>query len=1174
MKKAISFLLALVMALSLLPAAVWADNKAGGDTSGGNAGGESNALQVGGCTVYYATSVSNEGVVSCNANVNNTAKLGENGEISAFKVAGAVANEKYYIVVMWGENETEPTITLRQRESVIDGEKKSNKTVFELTVPEVGTQEDTVVDFDLCVNSSLGSPFGVIFAKKNDNPDQGGGGGQENFITKYSVTDEGGYVIEEVSLPTNDRPTIELNPGWTDAKGEFARIGLTPSVVSTLSSGSKEVLLYNSWGVRLRLSPDTLADMASKQSQNGNLVWFNTDYVNMDKENGAAYAFRSFVKIDDTEYTDKPYTLIIDRETAMGENGEPYTGYALYRPNADNNALVFQDAGVNTDKDTWVDEENSEHSVTIFSFTVYRGGMFVLIPEGYDVSDNWWFWDGERPAWEPGKGSTPEKALGWLQRLYNNGYTFPEFGKDFTLNFPDGLYSKADHPDDWDYDCVADTSTGIISIVVNHKNADRWRKVVEDMGRDYLGDGVYFNYYSGNGAWGKDFTYGTEFYNDFPLEDVDSVSADRLFENGGTELSTDYYPSNAQHLADINRNGKYVTVSAKEGTRCYSYAIAMDNNDNVKSGAAAVRYALQINVTVEESFAYTVVVDNGKKIEANRIHVKDVHTDWEATNIIEDGTLIMQTKSGKVLNSDDLEDGKELAGTNNGQIAILNVDSIYPGYTLRWESYDDRGDSSDIPLRKVDGDVQTVTLFWEKDGADTIVEYLNVEYTNGDGWMSLLGEKDNVPSKPLTVDSVLPGNTKAKLAESGINVAYNEETGYFRTTIDASKLNSETIRALKEGIQIASPYEGATHFRCAYIGGSENPNWHGATRRNDVWNNLKSWEGAFSVEEDGAEIFLPFVYWKTMPVQELTVYYTDNQLYRGIVVQWLNDDGQVIGYSYVYGRNGDLATALPTKMVRSAPTEEVEVPTLVGDVGEFYCSTNPQSGNEHVKFYRFNVKNEGEIGESVTIYLPYEYFNMTKEQGLALASQGIKPTVTHYMDDACTTTKPIIDSAYTEYGVMIVTDSFSPYVIDCSATGDDDTTPPRYYYSSGSGSSDSTITSGADQTKQAGDIVKVTVKSSAKVQTVYVDGVALSAGDYIISGGTVKLQGTYTVKLAQGSHTLRIAYSDGSAVSTTFTLKGTTAPKTGDAGIAVYAVMALGGCTGAAALAFRRKRED
>lgn len=1164
MKKAMSFLLALVMALSLLPAAVWAE---------GDSAGSENVFAYEGVEIYTQYTDNKLGYSGENLDGLSVVTNGGGGTSVQVLCEADATSMTVYLKPQAGETiripEDHPAFSVSKIEAL------GESGIYKLTTTDV-TRNTPVLIFS---GDTKRAEIDLLFCKRGqsggeDNPDQGGDGGPENFITKYSVTGEGGYVIEEVSLPTNDRPTIELNPGWTDAKGEFARIGLTPSVVSTLSSGSKEVLLYNSWGVRLRLSPDTLADMASKQSQNGNLVWFNTDYVNMDKENGAAYAFRSFVKIDDTEYTDKPYTLIIDRETAMGENGEPYTGYALYQPNADNNALVRQAADVNTNKDTWVDEEGSEHSVTIFSFTVYRGGMFVLIPEGYDVSDNWWFWDGERPAWEPGKGSTPEKALGWLQRLYNNGYTFPEFGKDFTLNFPDGLYSKADHPDDWDYDCVADTSTGIISIVVNHKNADRWRKVVEDMGRDYLGDGVYFNYYSGNGAWGKDFTYGTEFYNDFPLEDVDSVSADHLFENGGTELSTDYYPSNAQHLADLNRNGKYVTVSAKAGTRCYSYAIAMDNNDNVKSGAAAVRYALQINVTVEESFAYTVVVDNGKKIEANRIHVKDVHTDWEATNIIEDGTLIMQTKSGKVLNSDDLEDGKELAGTNNGQIAILNVDSIYPGYTLRWESYDDRGDSSDIPLRKVDGDVQTVTLFWEKDGADTIVEYLNVEYTNGDGWMSLLGEKDNVPSKPLTVDSVLPGNTKAKLAESGINVAYNEETGYFRTTIDASKLNSETMRALKEGIQIASPYEGATHFRYAYIGGSENPNWHGVTRRNDVWNNLKSWEGAFSVEEDGAEIFLPFVYWKTMPVQELTVYYTDNQLYRGIVVQWLNDDGQVIGYSYVYGRNGDLATALPTKMVRSAPTEEVEVPTLVGDVGEFYCSTNPQSGNEHVKFYRFNVKNEGEIGESVTIYLPYEYFNMTKEQGLALAAQGIKPTVTHYMDDACTTTKPIIDSAYTEYGVMIVTDSFSPYVIDCSAQNEDNGSSGNRYYYTGSGSSDSTITSGADQTKQAGDIVKVTVKSGAKVQTVYVDGVALSAGDYIISGGTVKLQGTYTVKLAQGSHTLRIAYSDGSAVSTTFTLKGTTAPKTGDAGIAVYAVMALGACTGAAALAFRRKRED
>ncbi len=1201
MKKAISFLLALVMALSLLPAAVWAEGEAAGGESEGSTTSQKHDcwwLKYNDNTTAIGLAADmSEGYLTLNRD-NSRLTVDKNEQCSPPAYYNVPANIGSFMIAISTDGVTEPennwpeltadvenidyngavkfTGTLSFDHASRGGGLSADEKYFVYRVDVTKPNEGPAVGTTR-ITATLGektiAAFDMTFVEKdNDNPDQGGGGGPENFITKYSVTGEGGYVIEEVSLPTDDGPTIELNPGWTDAKGEFVRIGLTPSVVSTLSSGGKEVLLYNSWGVRLRLSPDTLADMASKQS--GNLVWFNTDYVNMDKENGAAYAFRSFVKIDDTEYTDKTYTLIIDRETAMGENDEPYTGYALYRPNADNNALVRQDANVNTDKDTWVDEEDSEHSVTIFSFTVCCGGMFVLIPEGYDVSDNWWFWDGERPAWEPGKGSTPEKALGWLQRLYNNGYTFPEFGKDFTLNFPDGLYSKADHPDDWDYDCVADTSTGIISIVVNHKNADRWRKVVEDMGRDYLGDGVYFNYYSGNGAWGKDFTYGTAFYNDFPLEDVDSVSADYLFENGGTELSTDYHPSNAQHLADLNRNGKYVTVSAKAGTRCYSYAIAMDNNDNVKSGAAAVRYALQINVTVEESFAYTVVVDNGKKIEANRIHVKDVHTDWEATNIIEDGTLIMQTKSGKVLNSDDLEDGKELAGTNNGQIAILNVDSIYPGYTLRWESYDDRGDSSDIPLRKVDGDVQTVTLFWEKDGADTIVEYLNVEYTNGDGWMSLLGEKDNVPSKPLTVDSVLPGNTKAKLAESGINVAYNEETGYFRTTIDASKLNSETIRALEEGIQIASPYEGATHFRYAYIGGSENPNWHGATRRNDVWNNLNSWEDAFSVEEDGAEIFLPFVDWKTMPVQELTVYYTDNQLYRGIAVQWLNDDGQVIGYSYVYGRNGDLATALPTKMVRSAPTEEVEVPTLVGDVGEFYCSTNPQSGNEHVKFYRFNVKNEGEIGESVTIYLPYEYFNMPKEQGLALAAQGIKPTVTHYMDDACTTTRPIIDSAYTEYGVMIVTDSFSPFVIDCSAQNEDNGSSGNRYYYTGSGSSDSTITSGADQTKQAGDIVKVTVKSSAKVQTVYVDGVALSAGDYIISGGTVKLQGTYTVKLVQGSHTLRIAYSDGSAVSTTFTLKGTTAPKTGDAGIAVYAVMALGGCTGAAALAFRRKRED
>ena len=296
-------------------------------------------------------------------------------------------------------------------------------------------------------------------------------------------------------------------------------------------------------------------------------------------------------------------------------------------------------------------------------------------------------------------------------------------------------------------------------------------------------------------------------------------------------------------------------------------------------------------------------------------------------------------------------------------------------------------------------------------------------------------------------------------------------------------------------------------------------------------------------------------------------------MYRNLIVQWLDAAKEVIGYSYVYGRNGDLSMSVHTDIKSELEDgEKVDVPTLVTNKNDlrFTCDKNPQTGSEDGRklFLQFDVS--GDYGDSAVIYLPYSMFgDLTWEKAKNLPA----PTITHYLDSECRTSETIIGE-YTENGVKFTTKSFSPFVIDCSAQNEDNGSSGNRYYYTGSGSSDSTITSGADQTKQAGDIVKVTVKSGAKVQTVYVDGVALSAGDYIISGGTVKLQGTYTVKLAQGSHTLRIAYSDGSAVSTTFTLKGTTAPKTGDAGIAVYAVMALGGCTGAAALAFRRKRED
>lgn len=115
-----------------------------------------------------------------------------------------------------------------------------------------------------------------------------------------------------------------------------------------------------------------------------------------------------------------------------------------------------------------------------------------------------------------------------------------------------------------------------------------------------------------------------------------------------------------------------------------------------------------------------------------------------------------------------------------------------------------------------------------------------------------------------------------------------------------------------------------------------------------------------------------------------------------------------------------------------------------------------------------------------------------------------------------------------------------------------------------------------EPTQAPGEIVKVTVDSGkATVTAVYVDGVKLSGKDYVLSGKTVKLQGTYTQKLSVGYHTLQVDYSNGATATARFEIKGAVvSPKTGDASVYLYAAMALMSGTGAAYVTLHRKKEN
>ena len=178
----------------------------------------------------------------------------------------------------------------------------------------------------------------------------------------------------------------------------------------------------------------------------------------------------------------------------------------------------------------------------------------------------------------------------------------------------------------------------------------------------------------------------------------------------------------------------------------------------------------------------------------------------------------------------------------------------------------------------------------------------------------------------------------------------------------------------------------------------------------------------------------------------------------------------------------------------------------------------------------------------------------------------------YFVQSAGLTAQPVTYTGATGM-IALHLEHFSKYLVagDIPGTPAAPSSGGRRHYT---GTPGAEITGGADQTKRAGDIIKVTAKSDgAKVSAVYVDGAMVDGKYYIVSGNAVKLQGTYTATLSQGTHTLRVVYTNGAAVTTTFVLKGTTSPQTGDPGVGIYLASVVLSIAGSAYV-FRKKKND
>lgn len=863
------------------------------------------------------------------------------------------------------------------------------------------------------------SPFTVSVGNGQSGGDADGYG---DNIGDYDRWDEGSawngdplrYMVIKSLRNMDGRDRLELGVDWRyDKVGSIYNVGITPEVLTQIVNTGKPLVIYNER--ELTLSPATLSDMLQKLNSlnadrgaedNEALLWFRYEYGNRDGENGQAYAFMITVYLGDTRYR------LPDGETyafSVFFDCNDVTAYELYCPADSEDAsseLVKQANPLSC-----VDGHNDDgHSWRQCTFIADHDGMFVIHPKDYQMQQSWPWWGVPTPPWTPSPdATTPNSEVPELQSLYASGFKFPVIGKDIHFVFPEQLKEWTEGcGDDWDYRFTVGESKGRVAIEVNMGSRERWEDAVRNIETGGLDDGVFFRYYFGNSDNQLPMTYGYDWYGDY---DGRSLADNTLYRG--------YHHNNGLHLATVNRQNAHNSVlTLNSQGEDWRIILAMSNSEG-KVADAEAKYAFQLEILPREDISFSLPADNGTAVPAARLRPTATHQDWMAT-VPADGSVFLRTVEGKTLNT---------AGSGQyGLLGELTVDAP-EGYTLReWRNNCTGGSGGQFPVPLFRDD-QVITLIWQKDNAPDLVEYVRVEPMNYLPGFYSLGD-ENAPSRAPSAAEFLSAAEQKTLSDNGITVTYDEKLGYFTTSVDASKLTDLSL--LYQCVTPKAP-ENAAYFRFTGEGGSENPATHNIKDDvNRLTEQFSSPDTDLQPVDPDRPIRMPLMRTEELKLDGKTVYYSESQSYNSLIVQWLDKDKNVIGYTCLYGRNGDISTTVDTETVDTAPTEAVSVPTLVGTDLKLLCDRNPQTEDGKRLFLLFNVTGEGQLGEDgAEIYLPYSYFDLTAEEGMALAAKGVRPLIRHYLNENCTEKESLLGE-YTAAGVRIVTRSFSPFLIDAN----------------------------------------------------------------------------------------------------------------------------------------------
>lgn len=768
--------------------------------------------------------------------------------------------------------------------------------------------------------------------------------------------------------------------------------------------------------------------------------------------------------------------------------------------------------------------------------------------------------------------------------LKNGGFTAPALGRDMTITFPEQLVRGVDY----NYNYALVDSIGVLTVEIYKGEKQHWIEAARNNPKGINYQVIFRN------PTGGDYHESTAGNGNSGVWDAWAKGEISLRKN------SDRTDSKGFGLAAVNTRDGFMTVNAIENYGEMMVLSVWNSNENMNEGSP-VKNLVLVRIRVVDQFSYEAETgESGETLptvnaqDEKRVICKVNEEMWTVTR--ERTRLMVRPKSGTLAGI--FEAGKkwENIGTltvaapmSDYKLAAVNGKQISNGGdTWTCEQFFPQSNGQNGPGTAT---TRTFTLTWVSGDAqydEQFTLYIGEMATTAQDRFSQIVNAGSQSSVPVVAPSEEFANeAMGKItAGSGLDVTYDKSTGRFQATFDGSK-GLPSLADLDKGFVLVpdDAFKGKvagfhTHpFESTGDPAEFDADWFkmvklGFDQERSDPNRTNSYP------ENTVARTIPFVATNRLVRDGVTIYFAFTQNYRGMVIEWVDANNTVLGYTIAYGKNGPFVMTTKTEVSENEPEHDktYNEPFAVAEGGgEFWCERYPQEGGNGQKWYfRLRVSGHSEwIGE-YTVYLPYSYLEITDAEAQRLINSGRKARIDHYVNGDGMAPETL-EGTYTEWGICFKTSSFSPFVISTAAQS---SSGGGYYYYGGASTPSISAVKTADAAKSATDytsgIYGLTFRSTAAFsgfKGVQVDGRTIAAANYVAedNGGIeVYLKAVYLRTLKDGRHTVTIL-SDAGNVTMNFTIGGVDSPTTFDAGIGAYIGMALASVGGMAWMR-RRKR--